>query len=311
MKNLICAIFGVFVFLGTTSAQVLTPEQLKERPEIRKRVYKDSFMDYDDQANIDSVKHFQVREVVAYPPIREADVLWSKRIWRRIEVGEKINLPLYYPLNPIEDRMCLFDIIQQNYRNGKLMPFEFSNLASDGTSSAGDEFRFPMSIGKADSNAFGFSEQVVSRNEFNEEVVKEDVTFFQNNEIAFYELKEDWYFDKQHSQLRVKILGICPYVYKTNDLGDKEPAATAWFYFPEVRTVLVNYEVYNRKNRNNRLTFDDVFMKRYFSSHIVKEENVYDRTIANSGFPTKYDQLLEGERIKNDINIFEHDLWSY
>lgn len=307
--NLIAVLFLTF-FTGNVFAQVLTPEQLKERPEIRKKVYKDSFMDYDSEANIDSVKHFQVREVVAYPPIREADVLWSKRVWRRIEVGEKINLPLYYPLTEIEDRKCLFDILVDSYKEGNLIPFDYFGPGGI----PGDEFIAPMTAGYADSNAFAKTDEIPVFDDLTGEEVglKTTLTPFDNNQVAFYEIKEDWYFDKQHSQLRVKILGICPWVVYTDAAsGEEVPKQTAWFYFPEVRTVLVNWEVYNRKNRNNRLTFDDVFMKRYFSSHIVKEENVYDRTIANSGFPTKYDQLLEGERIKNDINIFEHDLWSY
>jgi hypothetical protein len=81
-----------------------------------------------------------------------------------------------------------------------------------------------------------------------------------------------------------------------------------WVYFPECRYVFQNSFVYNRKNDAQRMSFDDLFWKRMFASHIHKETNVYDREIED------YERdgvkaLLESERIKNNMAKIEHDVW--
>ena len=40
------------------------------------------------------------RKFLPYAPIREADVLFKKRVWRILDMREKMNLPLYYPPEP-------------------------------------------------------------------------------------------------------------------------------------------------------------------------------------------------------------------
>jgi len=299
----ILALVGVSAF-----AQVLSPEELNKRDDIRKRIYKDDFIDYDEKLSVDSQFFFQQRQFVPYPPIRQADVLWSKQIWRDIEVGEKINLPLYYPTTPIEDRQCLYEIIVAAYRNKLIQPFEGRADFFNG------QFKEALTISKTDSTCFGesYDEDEIDPNtgEPTGKILKR-FKEYQPDDVTSYRLKEYWYFDKQRSQLMVKIMGIMPIV-TVEDRVTKEPKrqATAWFYFPEVRSVLANKEIYNRKNESVRLTFDDVFMKRYFSSHIVKEDNVFDRTLAQAGY-VGFDELVEADRIKEKIFTFEQDLWDY
>lgn len=300
MKNLFSLVF-IFT-ISSLCAQVLTPEQKKE-------IYRDSFLDYDNTYDIDSIRNFQQRQVVEYPPIREADVLWSKRVWREIELKEKINLPLYYPIEEIQDRKALFEILQLSYREGLVQVFDRNN--EEGRPD--DEFTNPITPEQADKTVFGYQfteEEVVDGVKTGQLV--DQVIKITKDEIVAYRLKEDWYFDKQHSQLRVKIIGLQPIASYFNNSQqtqiNREPLG--WFYFPELRHELVNYEVFNFGNKTQRLTFDDIFIKRKFSSHIVKEENVYNREIEDYK-KDPYEALLEGERIKDEINLFEHDLWSY
>mgnify|MGYP003624964321 FL=1 len=60
-----------------------------------------------------------------------------------------------------------------------------------------------------------------------------------------------------------------------------------------------------------RLTFDQIFHIRYFNSTIFREDNVYDRAIKDYKRNNPMDQLLEGQRIKEDLRNYEHDLWEY
>jgi len=297
MKKVIKVLSIVSILIpALASAQVLTPE-------MKKAIYKDTFLDHEEGRSIDSVRTFQQREVVPYPKVREADVLWSKRIWREIEVNEKINLPLYYPLDPLEDRISLFEIIKRAMKAGNIQAFSQTPLNAD-------EFVLPISIATADS-AFANIELIQMLDDYGDPYTKESVSEFVATDVTRFQVKEDWYFDKQLSQMMVEIIGIMPIVRVLNsETGQYQDKGTCWFYMPELRYTLINYEVFNRKNETQRMTFDDLFMKRYFSSHIIKEANVYDRSIAQAGYKGM-DNLLEAEKIKKKMFEYEHDLWSY
>ena len=52
------------------------------------------------------------KRVVPYPHLREADVMYKRRIWQEIDLRQKFNHPFYFPLDPIQDRSNLFDVIR-------------------------------------------------------------------------------------------------------------------------------------------------------------------------------------------------------
>lgn len=292
---LIAIAFIGFGVLGSY-AQVLTPD-------MQKTMYKDDFIDYEEGRDIDSVYLYQQRKVVDYAPIREADVMWSQRIWRKIELAEKINLPIFYPLDDIDDRDNLLEIIMEAMRAEEIVPFDSRPVD-------GDEFKHIMSVGAADS-LMGRTIVETDVDEYGDPVYTEQFDLFTASDLVAYSLKEDWYFDKQRSQTVVEIRGIMPvFEYFDGDKGIMVPKNGPWFYFPELRYVLINKEVFNRKNETARLTFDDLFLKRYFSSHITKAANVYDRTLLGAGY-RGLDLLLEAEKIKEEMFNYEHDLWSF
>jgi len=133
---------------------------------------------------------------------------------------------------------------------------------------------------------------------------------FYTTDVKMFRIKEDWFFDRQRSQMDVRILGICPVIDDFDERGEfRGYKPLFWIYFPEARPIFAKSEIFNRQNSANRLTYDDAFWKRMFGSYIYKEENVYDRKI--SEYATGMDALLEAERVKNELFEFEHDLWEY
>ena len=108
----------------------------------------------------------------------------------------------------------------------------------------------------------------------------------------------------------VRIIGICPLMELTQDGLQGSWRPLFWVYFPEAREVLRKAEVFNhRKNDAARLTYDDLFHKRFFNSYVVKESNKYNRYVID--YKTGLDALIEAERIKDEIFNLEHDLWEY
>lgn len=249
-------------------------------------------------------QHNYTKQVIPQPQVREADVLWSKRVWRRIDVRQKINHQLYFPLDEIRDRQCLYTVINQNLRDGLITLYEEE---TPGTC----EFTKPIDPSKIE-EVFGYTQTKEEQDEITGDITKVDVDVaFTPAMLSFIDIKEDWYFDKEKSELRVQIIGlslIFSYLDETGSVKKKQPG---WLYFPELQYVLANYEVYNMSgNDSERRSFLDVFLKRHFSSYITKESNVYDRYIQDYKVEG-LGQLAESERIKGEMFRFEHDLWSY
>src|SRR4051812_8127364 len=66
----------------------------------------------------------RTRKPIPYTYLREADVMWSKRVWRTLDLREKFNHPLYYPETRINDRRSLFDVIKDALLAGDIHAFD-------------------------------------------------------------------------------------------------------------------------------------------------------------------------------------------
>ena len=245
------------------------------------------------------------KRVIPYPYLREADVMYFRRIWQEMDLKQKINHPYYYPVDPIEDRSNLFDVI----RDGLLVE---GSLVAYSTGPVGDEDEFtiplsPDSIRKI----LNPIERIDEWDEFGEKIgFKEIITPIESDKITRYRLKEDWIWDRQRSERYIRIIGIAPMIEDYDRDGDSMGYAPLfWLYYPECRYVFANADVFNLFNDAQRRTYEDLFQKRYFSSYIVKHSNVYDRSIGE--FARGMDALAESERIKEELFNLEHDLWHY
>jgi len=247
--------------------------------------------------------HTEFKKPVPYSPLRQADVIYSKRVWQIIDFREKINQPFYYPLKDHLRWKSFITVIMDAIKAGELTAYD---------SFVDDEFTTPMSIAKVEENLQGIEVKTALYDEDNN-YIGDTTTYrgvFDISEVKKLKIKEVWYFDKQRSQLQVRILGLCPvWEYFDQETQRAISKDMFWIYFPEARHVLARAEVFNRKNGAERRTYDDIFWKRMFSSYIYKVENVYDRQI--SAYATGMDALLESERIKDEIFMMEQNMWEY
>ena len=245
------------------------------------------------------------KRVVPYPHLREADVMYKRRIWQEIDLRQKFNHTFYFPLDPIQDRKNLFDVIREALLvEGSLVAYSAGPLGED------DEFTFPLS---ADSirTILNPVTLVKQYDDFGEVIgTVQQSNELSSDKITRYRIKEDWIWDRQRSERYVRILGIAPMMEDFDVDGNSVGFRPLfWLYYPECRYVFANSEVYNMFNDAQRRTYEDLLQKRYFSSYIVKEDNAFNRQIVS--YARGLDALAESERIQQELFNIEHDIWNY
>jgi len=243
------------------------------------------------------------RKPVPLTSMREADMMWSKRVWRTLDLREKMNHPLYYPEDRIHDRKSLFDALKDGLLSGEIHGFDNAAIT--------DEFRDPMNAEQVQAKLCRIEIRPIEDPNMPGTFIQDTIEICVNSaDIKQYWIKEEVFIDKQRGVQETRITGICPLVEKVSETGEVLGYMPLfWIYFPEARAVLARTECYNPRNDSERRTFDDVFQKRMFSSFIHKESNVYDRWI--NSYAKGEDALLEAERVKDDILKMEHDLFHF
>jgi gliding motility associated protien GldN len=268
-------------------AQTTEPEKTEASEEEEDSGY------LDDIVNRSLVKE---QRFLDYQPIREADIVWDKRLWRVIDVREKMNLPFVYPIR------SFFSILIESAVNGDIKIFKEDDFKKFVT---GEEL--DKKLHRVDTTVALDPETYVET----VRITKSDIDF---NDIKSYRLKELWFFDKQTSTLKCRILGIAPIKDEYDDAGNlKYSFPIFWVYYPEVRKILAREKVFNDQNDAAPATWADVMDERFFSSYVIKESNVQDVRLTDifKGEDDGVKMLLESEKIKNEILNKEHDLWTY
>jgi gliding motility associated protien GldN len=253
-----------------------------------------------------------------YGYVHDRDVLMGKTIWEIIDVDERINFPLYYPIDTAfvgKERRSLFDVLVKNIKNGKITEvyvddyfntkktfkdMETSFTYIDTTDAGKDEINNYYDDYKSGNKVL--DPQYINKKEL-------DASY-----IAGWKIKGYWYFDKRQGELKYRLLAICPVTPEARDAGNENADVIDlfWVYFPAVRDILHEAKAFNDKNSAMPITFDHLLNSRRFNGVIYKEENVYgDREIQQYMKDNAQMQLLESERVKEKIRSFESDMWNY
>jgi len=236
---------------------------------------------------------------IPYGYVHDRDVLWSKVVWEFIDLNQKINLPYYFPIdttNISSDRRSLFDTLIKGIKQGKIKEaYTDSYFTSKITQSEIDQ-------------------RLVN---IREENGYTDTFKVQTQDVAGYMIKGMWYFDKRLGELKYRLLAIAPMSKDVQTLGvqeieDEELYELFWIFFPDAREVLHDAKVFNPKNTSYPISFDHMLNARRFNSVIVREENIYgNRAIEDYVRGNSLFQLLEANKIKEDIRNREMDMWNY
>ncbi len=248
----------------------------------------------------DRVPH--INKTLTWQPVREADIMWKKRVWREIDIREKQNMAFRYPGDDYTGGGYFIEIVLDAVKKGKIKAY--SNMDDRFTTALSKEQVLEMLIGKPDTTMVenpitGEMEMRISRREFNPDVVTK------------YRIKEDWVFDRNLGRMVVRIIGVAPIQDIYNEDGTfRASQAVFWLYYPEMRDMLAQYEVFNPENDVARMSWEEFFEGRYFSSKIIKTSNPFDLTFRERGM-SSMEALYEGQKSAEMLMNKEHDLWVY
>ena len=236
---------------------------------------------------------------IPYGYVDDRDVMWSKVVWEFVDLSQKINLPYYFPIdttNISSDRRSLFDVLIKGIKQGKIKEAYTDSFFTSKITQ--DEIDTRL-VNIRDENGY------------------KDTFRIQTQDVEGYMLKGMWYFDKRQGEMKYRLLALAPMGRDVQTLGvenieDENLYELFWIFFPNARGVLHDSKVFNPKNASHPISFDHLLNARRFSSVIVKEENIYgNRAIADYVRGNSLFQLLEANKIKEDIRNREMDMWNY
>jgi gliding motility associated protien GldN len=253
-----------------------------------------------------------------YGYVHYRDVLMGKTTWEYVDLDERINFPMYYPVDTAfvgKDRRSLFQVLLNNIKSGKITEvygddyFNSKKTLKDMESVFKYTDTVPAGIDEYNTDIEGYKsgKKVLDKQYIN-------VTELAASDVNGYRIKGFWYFDKRQSELKYRLLAICPVAVEARDKakGNTETIDLFWVYYPSVRDVLHDSKAFNNRNSAMPITFDQLLNSRHFNGVIYKEENVYgDREIQDYMKDNAQMQLLESERVKDKIRDFEQDMWTY
>lgn len=290
-----------------------------------------SFFDEVGSARITTEEFSQAHDTIVMLDHRIDDIIWSRYIYRIIDMRYKQNYQLYFPTRSDDaDYRNLFKVITDAVVDG--LPIYEKNMETikpDFKQEPIARHSIPMMF-MADDPLTDYSDDPTHYNISESDAmlvhydsIEDKLSFhfypFENmvrNQLK-YLIQEVVFFDKHTSRLYTKIMAIAPLQSdkimtrdNSNIMGSLRESIMFWIPFDALRPYMaMQYTIPNR-NETKRVTFDEFFQKRLFSSYIVGEGTMYNRWIPDYA-KTPEEVKKEQDRIATELLSFEQDLWEY
>jgi gliding motility associated protien GldN len=253
-------------------------------------------------ANLYQERTNEERKAIPYAPLRQADVMYARRIHQKLDMREKQNLAMQWPRNPFNE--LVYKAVMKGIDGKQLTPYQSDSLKNPYT-----------------------REKVIDRISTEETVEKRPYPIERPNytvdttirntlapsEIKKFRIMEEWIFDKETSQYTPRIIAVAPLFKPKRGGAELEEQTIFWVEWNELRKILVNETMFNRKNDAARLTYYDFFEQRLYSSYIVKYPTEFDQDITDMPKyeDSKFAALIKAQKIEQKLLEFEHDLWQW
>lgn len=293
MKNVLSIVVFLLIGLSAFAQNPITPVRTDSLKKTKiKTPPKDGFT---VRADVDS------NVMVPYADVREEDVYYAKRIWREVDLRDTINSVLR------AEGAKLIDILLEAVANEELTVYSNKDTTAGKLLEDNDSFKIALTAQEALASARGLTEGMADST--TGKIADPTLRKLRSEEFMKYRIKEDWILDTKRSIFEPRIVGIAPMKMVE---GNWQPVF--WVYYNDARELLSKKRMVNPGNDASTLSFDDYFVRRLFSSYVVKQTNPGNKNIVDMlGLtdPKDIRKLQESEAIKKTLADFEQSLWEY
>lgn len=251
-----------------------------------------------------------------YGYIDDRDIFWSKVVWEFVDLNERLNLPFYYPIDTMRiasDRRSLYDTLLRGIKQNKI-----TEVYDD------SYFTGRMSYEEIQSKLIRYDTLPEAFDILNADPSADiseyvDKYTIDSEHIEAFMVKGVWYIDTRQGEMKYRLLGIAPIAPDVQTIGRDnlgnnvdERLPLFWVFYPNAREVMHEMKVFNPNNAAFPISFDHLLNAHRFNALIYKEENVYgDREVKSYVKGNSLFQVLESEKLKEDIRNKELDIWNY
>jgi len=248
---------------------------------------------------IDRVEHDNA--LLPIHKIREIDIAWKATVWRIIDIKQKQNMAFRYTGDQYTGGGAFIEILNDAVSRGKINAY--SNV-DDRFTTPLDMAAFKKQIG-GDKDTTWVTDPITG-----EPVAKIHNNYFNVNSVTSYEVKEEWIFDRNRGHMVVQIVGIAPLQDVLDPMTGQYVSSSPmyWLYYPDLRKILANYEVYNPRNDMRRMTWTDFLDGHYYESYVMKTSM---NNPLGGIIPDQHtlQALYQGQKELNNIIHREMDMW--
>lgn len=226
------------------------------------------------------------------------DVVWKRDIYRTLDLTKEKNAALYYPVEPLGDRVNMFTLLIRLVAEGKVPAYEYR--------SDGNELFTP-------DNRYKVNELLDKFYIYFEEkggkyvIADADIP---SGDVLSYFIKESTYYDQRTATTATKVTAICPVLHRSGDFGDEVTKYPMfWLSYDDVSTYFGMTPVMTSSYNNvSNMSLDDYFATHLYDGEIYKTANLQNRLLSDY---CKNDTALTEERarIEGELRGFEHHLW--
>ena len=223
------------------------------------------------------------------------ELTWRRDIYRELDLKKEKNAALYYPEEPLGDRVNFFTLVLNLILDGKIKAYEYR---LDGNELFTPENELDLES-MLDKFYIDYTKDENGR-------YKIDIP---SRDIGKYYIKESNYLD-QLSNYQTKVTAICP-VLMQGGFGEKPTAYPMfWLNYDEISPYLGQTHVMTSSyNNTSNMSLDDYFVMRQYEGEIYKTSNLRNQPLSEY---CETDSALqaERERIEKQLTDFQNGLWS-
>ena len=227
-----------------------------------------------------------------------SDVVWKRDIYRTLDLTKEKNAALYYPVEPLGDRVNLFTLIIRLVADGKVPAYEYR---SDGNELFTEDNKYKVTD--------MLDKFYIYYEDKGGKLIIAD-SDIPSGEVLSYFIKESSFYDQRTATYATRVTAICPVLHRSGDFGSETTKYPMfWLNYDEVSPYFGMTPLMTSSYNNvSNMSIDDYFVRSLYEGDIYKTANLQNKLLAQY-CPNDTAMKAEQQRIEKELVTFENKLW--